>query len=109
MIDLATDIHSMTEFKRNTSGFTERLRQTGRPVVLTVNGKAEVVVQDAAAYQRLLEAVDRAEAIEGIRRGLEAMHRGEGQPVDEALIGGRAEKSKSQNVKIAEPGPKADN
>ncbi len=41
-----------------------RLKETGSPVVLTVNGKAEVVIQDAAAYQRLLEQAARAEMVE---------------------------------------------
>jgi hypothetical protein len=37
-----------------------RIKLSGRREVLTINGKAELVVQDAAAYQRLLEAVERA-------------------------------------------------
>jgi len=36
-------------------------------VVLTVNGKAEVVVQDAAAYQRLMARAERTEMIEFLR------------------------------------------
>ena len=44
-----------------------RPRKTGHPLVLTINGKAEPVVQDAEAYQALL---DRVETIEGIQRGL---------------------------------------
>ena len=67
MLDLANDIRSLSDFKRNTVELVDRLRETGHPLVLTVNGKAELVVQDAAAYQALL---DRVEAIEGIQRGL---------------------------------------
>ena len=67
MLDLANDIRSLSDFKRNTVDLLDRLRKTGHPLVLTINGKAELVVQDAGAYQALL---DRAEAIEGIRRGL---------------------------------------
>ena len=52
------------------------------PVVLTVNGKAELVVQDAESYQKLLEAKDRMEAIEGIKRGLESMKHGGGKPAE---------------------------
>jgi prevent-host-death family protein len=74
------DIHSLTDFQRNTKEHIQRLKETGRPEVLTVNGKAEIVVQDAASYQRLLELIDRAEAIEGIQKGLESMQRGEGEP-----------------------------
>jgi prevent-host-death family protein len=68
VIDLSKDIHSMTEFKRRTSEFVARLKKTGRPVVLTTNGRAEIVVQDAAAYQKLLEAARRLELLEAERR-----------------------------------------
>jgi PHD/YefM family antitoxin component YafN of YafNO toxin-antitoxin module len=54
-------------------------------VVLTVNGKAELVVQDAEAYQQLLELAERLKVIEGIRRGLDDVKAGRTQPVEEAL------------------------
>lgn len=54
------DIGSLTDFHRNSKIHWRRLKTSGRPEVLTINGKAELVVQDAAAYQRLLEAVERA-------------------------------------------------
>ena len=79
------DIHSLTDFQRNTKEYIQRLKETGRPEVLTVNGKAEIVVQDAASYQKLLELIDRVEAIEGIQKGLESMQRGEGQPAQEVF------------------------
>jgi prevent-host-death family protein len=78
-----TEIASLTDFKRNSSDAIKRLKETGQPQVLTVNGRAEVVVQDVASYQRLLELADRAEAIEGIRRGLESGARGEVRPAEE--------------------------
>ena len=86
MIQL-NDIHSLTDFQRNAREHIERLKQTGRPEVLTVNGAAEIVVQDAASYQKLLDALDRAEAIEGIRRGLEDMEAGRGRPAKEFFEG----------------------
>ena len=79
------DIHSLTDFQRNTKEHIQRLKETGRPEVLTVNGKAEIVVQDAASYQKLLELIDRVEAIEGIQKGLESMQRGEGEPAQEVF------------------------
>jgi len=85
MIDVSTDIQSLTDFKRRTAEFVKRMKQTGRPVVLTVNGKAELVVQDAESYQELLDLKDRAEAIEGIRKGLESMKGGRTRPVDEVF------------------------
>ncbi len=80
-----TDIHSLTDFQRNAKAYLERIRRSGRPVVLTVNGKAAAVVHDAAGYQKLLDALDRAEALEGVRRGLASMKRGEGRPLKDAL------------------------
>jgi prevent-host-death family protein len=84
-MDLTRDIDSLTHFKRNTAEFIEQLKATGDPIVLTVNGKAAIVVQDAASYQRMLELIDRAEAIVGIKKGLESMARGEGVSADQAF------------------------
>ena len=71
MLDLSRDIHSLTDFKKNTSDFIDQLKQTGEPVVLTINGKAELVVQDAAAYQKLRAMAEEARVLEGIRQGIE--------------------------------------
>lgn len=76
MINLSKDIHSLTNFKRNTTEFVQRLKQTKHPVVLTVNGKAELVVQDAASYQKLLDAFELLETLKGIKLGLEQRSRG---------------------------------
>ena len=82
---LSRDIDSLTHFKRHTGAVIEQLKTTGQPMVLTVNGKAEVVVQDAASYQRMLDLIDRAEAIIGVKKGLESIERGEGIPAEEAF------------------------
>jgi prevent-host-death family protein len=79
---LTRDIQSLSTFKRDTAKVVRQLKKTGQPVVLTVNGKAELVVQDAESYQKLLEAKDRMEAIEGIKRGLESMRRNAGRPAE---------------------------
>ncbi|MBH8571620.1 type II toxin-antitoxin system Phd/YefM family antitoxin [Nostocaceae cyanobacterium CENA369] len=71
MINISREIHSLSSFKRNTLEFLEQMKQTGKPVVLTVNGKAELVVQDAKSYQKLLDALERLETIAGIKQGLE--------------------------------------
>ena len=85
MIDLTTDIHSLTDFKRRTSEFVRQMKQTGHALVLTVNGKAELVVQDAASYQQLLDLTERTEAIEGIRKGLESVKQGRTRPVEKVF------------------------
>jgi PHD/YefM family antitoxin component YafN of YafNO toxin-antitoxin module len=56
------------------------LKKNRRPLVLTVNGKAAAVVQDAQAYQRLLDIAARADAEEGIRQGLEDAKAGKTRP-----------------------------
>ena len=61
MINIAKDIDSLSEFKRNTKAFMARLKKSGNPVVLTINGRAAVVVQDASAFQELIEKEQRQE------------------------------------------------
>ena len=73
------DIRSLTEFQRNTKSHLKRLKATGRPAVLTVNGKAELIVQDAAAYEDMIDAIC------GIQRGLESMAAGKGEPARKVL------------------------
>ena len=84
MIDLK-NIYSLSDFQRKTREHIRRLKKSGHPEVLTVKGKAELVVQDAASYQELLDALEQAETLSGIRRGLKSMEEGEGRPAAQAL------------------------
>jgi prevent-host-death family protein len=61
MLNIRKDIHSLTDFKRRTSELVDQLQASRRPIVLTVNGRAAVVVQDADAYQSLLDRLERFE------------------------------------------------
>lgn len=83
MLDITNDIQPLTTFRRRSSEFLKQLKKTKRPVVLTVNGKAAAVVQDAAAYQRLLDIAAQADVHEGIRQGLEDVSRGRVRPARE--------------------------
>ncbi|MBF2020301.1 MAG: type II toxin-antitoxin system Phd/YefM family antitoxin [Hydrococcus sp. C42_A2020_068] len=85
MLDIARDINSLSNFKRNTAEFMQQLKQTGAPIVLTVNGVSEIVVQSVEAYQKLLDRIEHLETLEGIRKGLDEKARGEGKPALEAL------------------------
>lgn len=69
----STDSKTWTEFTRNAEDSLSKLIHAGRPVYLTVKGKAEVVVQSAESYRQLLE---RVETIEGLHRGLREMEEG---------------------------------
>jgi prevent-host-death family protein len=83
MIDITKDIQPLTTFRNNSVKFMKRLKKTRRPIILTVNGKPEAVVQDAAAYQRLLDLAAEADVNEGIRQGLEDLRQGKGRPARE--------------------------
>ena len=85
MLDIAKDIQSLTTFRRRSGDFMKQLKKTRRPVVLTVKGKAAAVVQDAAAYQRLLDIAARADVHEAVRQGLEDIARGRTQPAKEVF------------------------
>ena len=83
MIDLR-EIRSVTEFQRNIKEYVGQLKEKKTPLVLTVNGRAELVVQDAESYQLMLDRLERAETVAAIRRGMEQAERGESIPVEEA-------------------------
>lgn len=88
MLNLENGIDSLTNFKRQTSEYLDRLHKTGEPVVLTVNGKAEIVIQDAAAYQRLVEELTQAhrdQLVTEIKKGLADVRAGRTQPDHTAL------------------------
>ena len=84
MLDLR-DIHSLSEFQRNTKEFLQHMKLNRGPVVLTVNGRAEVVVQDAESYQEILTRLERAEAIAAIQRGMKDFENGDSQDAIEAF------------------------
>jgi prevent-host-death family protein len=85
MIDITKDIHSVTMFRRNPGQFMKQLKKNKRPVLLTVKGKAEAVLQDAESYQRLLDIVARADVHEAIRQGLEDVAHGRTRPAREVF------------------------
>ncbi|AFZ59275.1 type II toxin-antitoxin system Phd/YefM family antitoxin [Anabaena cylindrica FACHB-243] len=85
MINLSRDIQSLSTFKRNTNELISQMKKTGNPVVLTVNGKAELVVQDAEAYQKLLDAVEKLETLIGIKKGLEDIATGNTQSLNQFI------------------------
>ena len=84
MIDIKS-IQSLTDFKRNTNEHLERLRRSGKPLVLTVNGKAECVVLDADSYQELVDRIDYAESVRAIQEGIDSVAKYGALPAREAL------------------------
>jgi prevent-host-death family protein len=79
------NIYPLSEFQRGAKAFLEKLRGTKEPIILTVNGKASVVVQDAQSYQELLDRLELLETSAGIRKSLEEFELGLGMSLDEAF------------------------
>lgn len=77
------NIYSLTDFQRNTSDHIKRLKQSGLPEVLTVNGRAEVVLQTADAYQALLNRLELHESAAAITRGLQDVKDGRSTSLDD--------------------------
>jgi prevent-host-death family protein len=84
-MDITKDVYAITTFCNRSAQFLRCLKKTKRPLVLTVNGKAAAVVQDAEAYQRLLDLAAEASAAKGIRQGLDDVASGRTRAVLEVL------------------------
>ncbi len=85
MINLIEEIDSLSNFKRHTSEFIEQLKKKGKPMVLTINGKAELVVQDAKSYQKLLEIAEKLETIEALKPAIAEMKAGRGDSAEKVF------------------------
>jgi prevent-host-death family protein len=83
MLDITKDIQPLTTFRRRSGDFMKQLKKSKQPVVLTVKGKAAAIVQDARAYQPLLDIAARADVREGVRQGLEEARLGKGRDVED--------------------------
>jgi PHD/YefM family antitoxin component YafN of YafNO toxin-antitoxin module len=79
------EIHSLTDFLRNHKAHVTRLKKTQSPEVLTVNGKAAVVVQDAASYQLMLDRLHHMETLAAIQEGMASAERGGLKPAAQVL------------------------
>jgi hypothetical protein len=82
------NIRSLSDFQRNTKEHLRRLKKTGKAEVLTVNGHAELVVQSAAAYQKLLDQADLAESVAILRERIAAADAGEKGIAAEKVLAG---------------------
>ena len=85
-MDITKDIRPLTEFKRDTTRFMSHLKDTGRPSVLTVNGKPALVVMDADAWQDVQDQIEYARRVAGIRKGLNQAR--DGQSIEAAAFFG---------------------
>ena len=82
-LDTTRDTQPLTAFRDNPAELLRQFKTTHRPITLTVDGHPDIVLQEASAYQRLLDLAAQADATDGIRQGLEELRRGEGRPASE--------------------------
>jgi prevent-host-death family protein len=85
MLDITQDIQPLTTFRNNSVKMMKQLKKTGRPIILTVNGKAEATVLSAAAYQLLLDLASAADEREGLRQGLEDLAASRTYPAEQVF------------------------
>jgi PHD/YefM family antitoxin component YafN of YafNO toxin-antitoxin module len=85
MLNLSRDINSLSNFKRKTPEFVVQLKKTRSPLVLTVNGVAELVVQSVESYQTLVDRLEYLETVAGVRQGLVELADGKAVPTVPAL------------------------
>jgi PHD/YefM family antitoxin component YafN of YafNO toxin-antitoxin module len=87
MATISDNRETLSSFTREPASKLKTLRKDGEPLILTVGGKAKYVIHDAASYRKLLNALDRAEAIAGVRRGLQDVERGKTRPIADVIAG----------------------
>jgi prevent-host-death family protein len=78
------DIHTLTEFKRNSAELLQRLEENDCTQVLVVDGKPKAVLLSIKVYERLVDEIEKAETLEGIHRGLADVEAGRTMSLAEA-------------------------
>lgn len=71
------NIHALSDFVRNYKSHVSRLKKDRTPEILTINGKAEVVVLDVDSFQELMDKAERLETMEVFQEGRAAAQRDE--------------------------------
>ena len=79
------ETYPLDDFVSNPEAHIARLKETRTPEVLTVNGRAEVVLLDTETYEELVERVRRAEGMAAVRAAIrEAKCAGPREEISEA-------------------------
>jgi PHD/YefM family antitoxin component YafN of YafNO toxin-antitoxin module len=81
----ATDIHSLTDFTRNAKAYIQQIRDSKSPMALTVNGDAQVVVQDAESFQKMIDELEHARFIAAMRESEASVRNGRVQSLEQAF------------------------
>jgi prevent-host-death family protein len=59
-INVLEDIKTVSELKKKTNEIFSQMHKTGRPIVVTVNGKPDAVMMDVEVYEKKLRAFNLA-------------------------------------------------
>ncbi|MDR1452787.1 MAG: type II toxin-antitoxin system Phd/YefM family antitoxin [Candidatus Margulisbacteria bacterium] len=84
-MNIVQDIKPLSTFKRNTAEIIKHIKETQRPTIITINGSAEVVVQDAESYQSMLDTLEYLRNVQKIQQGLTELKDGKAIPAKKAL------------------------
>jgi PHD/YefM family antitoxin component YafN of YafNO toxin-antitoxin module len=69
VIDSTQDVRQLNAFYENSTELIAHLKRTRRAVTLLVDDETQIVVQEASAYRRLLDAAAEGNEREGVRQG----------------------------------------
>jgi antitoxin YefM len=75
------DVRPLSEFRAHTASFVQKVRETKRPMILTLHGRSAAVLMDVAEYEALIEQV---ELLRDIQIAEKQIEKGEGIPHSKA-------------------------
>ncbi len=81
----ATDIHSLTDFTRNAKAYIQQIKRSKNPIAITVNGDAEVIVQDAESFQKMVDELAHRRFIDAMKESEEDVRTGRHDDLDQAF------------------------
>jgi len=57
-VSITEDIKTVSELKKKTNEIFKQIHRTGRPIIITVNGKPDSVLLDAEVFEKKLKALN---------------------------------------------------
>ena len=79
----AAESHTVSEFRQDAESLIARVKASGRPVLLTVEGRAEAVLQDVVSYEAMVDRLREMEDLAAVREGLAQADAGMTRPAEE--------------------------
>lgn len=79
------EVFPISDFVRNASEHTARIRRTNRAEILTQHGKPSLAVMPAEEFERLMEARDYLESVAAIQAGLDAAEAGQFESAEQVI------------------------